>query len=650
MDDEKNCDMDPVSHVHEDSNNELDEKEQENLPLHVTSKNSEIIGSNETELSVSHKSDSEPLESVHKYASRIKSFLGWDSDNEESEIVKDLGELINTPDNANDSLESGEKTDENHKFDETNGNGFKSDHFCNDQKTEKMNSKRSDIEFKRNDDIPNDDTDKSFIKNENGQSEDIFDACESLSSSSNKNEDQRDIRISGKSCPAENIPDTDSLTEKETPNRENFNSTENELSEDMSKNLEQSNTAETEDIVSVPKNECQPVSSMNSSPDDISEKSLTESMDENSSMNHKEHLLNAHNDNNEDQNNQAIDEENLDKSIDFGKNITKPYLEDIRRLSMGIVMDVIDSARSSIHEIYLNRSEQGKSENLLENIDGSSKNDLINNKDIFLKEHDIDESDSHPNGQEHSNVDTNHIENNLSPDLNNSFDCTFYEKKTKENDFIECEDISCDKKNSLKDIESLIDPETICGFGCFKPKCIQRWATPRTFLVLFSLLGVIHGIYYTYFVGMISTLEKRYAFTTKISGTLLLADEITPLLFGIPVGFIGGKTHRPRMTALGMLMSVACCFITAFPYLIYGSAKHLKIQNVGNHSNMQYCDIEVNQTLCKEEDQPPTVSVVVLIIIASLLKGFATLSYYIMGISYMDDNTAKKNTPLYLGK
>ncbi|KAG8172682.1 hypothetical protein JTE90_022912 [Oedothorax gibbosus] len=47
------------------------------------------------------------------------------------------------------------------------------------------------------------------------------------------------------------------------------------------------------------------------------------------------------------------------------------------------------------------------------------------------------------------------------------------------------------------------------------------------------------------------------------------------------------------------------------------------------------------------EDPPPTSLVVDLWIAAGILKGFGTLTYYAMGLSYMDDNAKKRDSPMY---
>ncbi|GIX75057.1 solute carrier organic anion transporter family member 3A1 [Caerostris extrusa] len=179
------------------------------------------------------------------------------------------------------------------------------------------------------------------------------------------------------------------------------------------------------------------------------------------------------------------------------------------------------------------------------------------------------------------------------------------------------------------------------------PKWLQPWATPKVFLSLYSILGVVSGAYYAYRVGALTTLEKRFAFDSQTSGTIMMVDEITPVLLGPFIGYFGGKTHRPRMFGLGMLISTLCCFVSALPYFLYGPSPHLNIANVKNGTTFEMCDDIDRKENCNADDRPPTIAAVLLLMFAGFLKGFGNIAYHSIGLSYMDDISKKKNTPVY---
>jgi hypothetical protein len=58
-----------------------------------------------------------------------------------------------------------------------------------------------------------------------------------------------------------------------------------------------------------------------------------------------------------------------------------------------------------------------------------------------------------------------------------------------------------------------------CGLGpCFRPAWLQKFATPRFFLIVYGLLGTIQAMAYVYFVATLTTLEKRFKIPSKTTG------------------------------------------------------------------------------------------------------------------------------------
>ncbi|GFY64174.1 solute carrier organic anion transporter family member 3A1 [Trichonephila inaurata madagascariensis] len=293
-----------------------------------------------------------------------------------------------------------------------------------------------------------------------------------------------------------------------------------------------------------------------------------------------------------------------------------PRMEDIRRLSVEIVNKVLDNAGNQLRDI-LNDKRNSKTSEILEGKDNLNK----------TGDADCHVSIKQPKGK------NNEVQ--LKEILAKTYDFNDFQKK------IEQEMIKHDPRYDL-------DPDTVCGMGCFKPQWIQKYATARVYLVLYSIIGIFSGSYYTYLIGSMSTLEKRFAFKSKTSGLIMMLDEITPLFLGIIVGYFGGKTHRPRMVGFGMTLSSICCFVSALPYFIYGPGTHLTFSNVQNSTKgIELCDMEIKEENCDSDDRPPTLAAILFLMCGSFLKGFGNLAYYAVGLAYMDDNAKKKNTPIY---
>lgn len=213
--------------------------------------------------------------------------------------------------------------------------------------------------------------------------------------------------------------------------------------------------------------------------------------------------------------------------------------------------------------------------------------------------------------------------------------------------------VPTDEDTDGKRKHSEVDTDELCGIGSFKPKWLQRFADPKVYLVLFCIMGVFEGAYFTYFVGVLSTLEKRFAFESKISGIILIADNISAAVISLLVGYYGGKGHKPRLIAAGMTLSAVSAFMSAIPYFIYGPALHFLSKDTSDFGSkkQEYCGVEPVEEPCENnKGNPAMIPAVTILFIANFINGFGYTAYYIVGTPYLDDNVKKKNSPMYFSR
>ncbi|XP_054166759.1 solute carrier organic anion transporter family member 74D-like [Oppia nitens] len=198
-------------------------------------------------------------------------------------------------------------------------------------------------------------------------------------------------------------------------------------------------------------------------------------------------------------------------------------------------------------------------------------------------------------------------------------------------------------ENNIKELDLYFERKP--SFWC---KCLKRLATPEIFLINFSIVSIIQGSIFTYMIGSLSTLEKRYSFDSKVSGFILIADHLSQIILSPLVGYLGNKYNRPRIMAIGQMIAGVSCFLFAAPYFIYGSVEHQLISNIRQLSN--FSTYELCQTYQLDDDcHSNTVwSAVVIFLMASFLNGIGCIAYYAIGIPYIDDNTSKINSPIFL--
>lgn len=218
---------------------------------------------------------------------------------------------------------------------------------------------------------------------------------------------------------------------------------------------------------------------------------------------------------------------------------------------------------------------------------------------------------------------------------------------------METEFMPLSSEDSIYKSTTTIVADDQCGIGRFKPKWMQRFADPKVYLVIFCIVGVLEGAYFTYFVGVLTTLEKRFAFESKISGIILIADNISAMVISLAVGYYGGKAHKPRMIAIGMVMVSISCFLSAVPYFMYGPALHfLTRETFGAEKKQQeeFCESGIRDEDCDSPGNASTLPAISIFFLANLLCGFGYSAYYTIGAPYLDDNVRKKNSPMYFSR
>lgn len=95
------------------------------------------------------------------------------------------------------------------------------------------------------------------------------------------------------------------------------------------------------------------------------------------------------------------------------------------------------------------------------------------------------------------------------------------------------------------------DDDRICGIGACRPKWATKLASTKVFMVVFLLAWVLQGMYSTYFVSVITTIEKLFQIQSKVTGMLLSVTEIGQISTALFLTYYAGRGHRPRWIACG---------------------------------------------------------------------------------------------------
>ncbi|XP_023718722.1 solute carrier organic anion transporter family member 74D [Cryptotermes secundus] len=237
---------------------------------------------------------------------------------------------------------------------------------------------------------------------------------------------------------------------------------------------------------------------------------------------------------------------------------------------------------------------------------------------------------------------------------------------------VRCSSATEEEDDDGKDTDVSKAEEMECGLGPCAPKWMQIFASKQAFLVTFCITWVLQGMYYTYFVSVITTLEKLFQIQSKTTGIIMSATEIGQIGSSLLLTYYGGQGHRPKWIAWGMVLFAVSSFTCSLPHFLFG--KQLIRDNdvlfggvasvVGspyggnitepiqpNICNSSHPAVIHNMTTSSTpamRDASRITPVVLAIFFTSLLGvGMGQTAVYTLGIPYIDDNVASRESPLY---
>ena len=186
--------------------------------------------------------------------------------------------------------------------------------------------------------------------------------------------------------------------------------------------------------------------------------------------------------------------------------------------------------------------------------------------------------------------------------------------------------------------------------------------------------------------SVITTIEKRFEFSSVFSGVLSGCLELGSLITTLFVSYFCAKSHIPRCVAISSLCCVVGSLLYALPHLLSGSyTLNNKVMNKSmddllckpvyytNNNNsiieqqqqhlqlnaqpqkaagdtvisfLKKFDIDIAKCLIK----PSNMGHFTVLILANVLIGSSSAPLYTLGTTYIDSHVTKDNASIYLGK
>ncbi|KAG1670328.1 Solute carrier organic anion transporter family member 4A1 [Nymphon striatum] len=197
------------------------------------------------------------------------------------------------------------------------------------------------------------------------------------------------------------------------------------------------------------------------------------------------------------------------------------------------------------------------------------------------------------------------------------------------------------------------EDEIRCGLGTLQPDWLQCAANPWTFIVVYSLAGLITASSWAYYSSTITTLEKRFSVSSKSVASLMVIAEISTLMCSFFVSYFAGHRNRARLIGAGIMLWGFSSLLMASPQLFFGSKHIMEFLDDDGEKPIALCTnlLQENQTYvekCKTYTSVSTATGVSLGIMAlgTFFMNIGGVAYHILGATYIDDNVDKKTSSI----
>ena len=149
----------------------------------------------------------------------------------------------------------------------------------------------------------------------------------------------------------------------------------------------------------------------------------------------------------------------------------------------------------------------------------------------------------------------------------------------------------------------------------------------------------------------LTSLEKRFKLSSKQTGMIIAANDVSALLLIIFISYFGGHRNKARWLGLGALVTSLGCLMFALPHVLVGKYTPIEFSkaDTGDLCLFNITGKPPDNELCTEAKGHTAWKYMLVFVGAKLLLGAGTTPLFTLGPAYIDENVSPKVAPMYLG-
>ncbi|XP_052049340.1 solute carrier organic anion transporter family member 6C1-like [Apodemus sylvaticus] len=195
----------------------------------------------------------------------------------------------------------------------------------------------------------------------------------------------------------------------------------------------------------------------------------------------------------------------------------------------------------------------------------------------------------------------------------------------------------------------LIDPrysaskEGPFGLGPLVLPCLQRFNNIDSFLTIYFVAALIHGIIYAFSDLSMAKYEAKFLLSQRETLMMDLSDYLSSFLVALFVSYFGRKGNKSKWVAAASILLGLESILFAVPFLKYEIMRAME-------ETEELCIEERQKTVdsCGGMRVPYRSTCIYLFIFSQCLHGIAGMPIYILGVNFIFDHVPTYSAGLYL--
>lgn len=192
-----------------------------------------------------------------------------------------------------------------------------------------------------------------------------------------------------------------------------------------------------------------------------------------------------------------------------------------------------------------------------------------------------------------------------------------------------------------------------CGWGCLRPRWLQRFRTPPWVLFFLCWAGFLQGLIVNGFVNVvITTIERRFQLRSSESGLVASGYDIASFLLLAPISYFGGTRSKPLFVGVGCLVLGLGALVFSMPHFLAGT---YAFSTEDDSESLCLAAATASQGFCALREASggggggSLNQYKYMFLAGQMLHGAGATPFFTLGCTYLDEIVSTKMSSVYIG-